>query len=270
VQRLSRALEDRGVQTIVSIHDEDHYSADLVPPTQAEVVASIEAELVLERKWRVYVDAKTAGPRLNTVMALRKAYRRSRLAPPWRRTSSATETGARMLRRLVNIELAHLRLMRDAMQCEAPWVLIVEDDAQLDDVDMFATALADFMESRSPDPQPVYVNVSRSFGHAALGLAGHLTPIGDWSPGVVQHSADRPLTNTVCAILYRGRFLATLLPAMDAISMSPVLPIDWKLNAALLELHDRGALGPGDCWFLDPGPITQGSMHTVDTTHTDS
>ena len=76
-------------------------------------------------------------------------------------------------------------------------------------------------------------------------------------------SASKPVTNTVCAVLYRTSFLEELLTVLDSLPLSPVIPIDWKLNAALLQMHDSGALGAGDCWFLEPAPIVQRSMQST-------
>lgn len=262
VAQVNSHLADLGVGSVVSIHEDDHHEASLVPLTRSSVTASINAELGLEQRWRSYVDPEASGTTLALIMGLRRAYRMLRLAPPWSSRTSATPAGARMLTRLVNIELAHLHLLHQAVESRATWALIVEDDATLGDPRAFATALVAFMSEHGADAQPDYVNVSRSFEDAELGIASHLTPVGAWSPTVRMLAADRPLTNTVCAILYRGTFLQDLVPALDAIPVQPVLPIDWKLNAALLALADAGRLGPGSCWFLDPGPIAQGSMHT--------
>ena len=261
LSRLGRSLADRGVEAHVAIHDEDRYDPSLVDLTQESVRRSIHAELTLEQRWRSYVDPSVNVVALAAQMAARRAYRIARLAPPWHRSAAATEPGSAMLRRLVNIELAHLHLLREARARGVSWALIAEDDAYLEDVDAFSAAMVSFMQARDQDSQPAYVNVSRSFGHEAIGLTGRLATVGSWSPGIDEKASDRPLTNTVCAVLYRGTFLRTLVPAMDAIPTSPVLPIDWKLNATLLALHDAGSLGPGDCWFLDPAPIVQGSMH---------
>ena len=70
------------------------------------------------------------------------------------------------------------------------------------------------------------------------------------------------MTNTVCAILYRAAFVRDLLAAMDALPMEPVVPIDWKLNLALMRMFDDGRLVAGDCWQVEPGPIDQLSMRT--------
>lgn len=165
-----------------------------------------------------------------------------------------------MLRRLINIELAHLALLREARASGATWALIAEDDARLDDAYIFAKDLVQFITEVSPDSQPKYVNLSRSFTHDTLRLDHRLTEVGRWDAKTAVLAADKPLTNTVCSILYRVSFLDTLVPTLDSIPISPVLPIDWKLNQALLLLHSSKALGEGDCWFLDPGPIVQGSM----------
>lgn len=260
VSSLSSSLTRLSVSTRVEVHDADLHDEAIVPLTHREVISSIDAELDAEQRWRLHVDPDQSHTRLHSFMAARKLYRRLKLAPPWHRGSQATPQGARMLRRLVNIELAHLNLMQAAVDCRSTWALIVEDDARVADQHRFAEALASFVERHTSAGQPLYVNVSQSFADP-LGISQHLQPIGAWDESTTEMSADRALTNTVCAVLYRTTFLADLLTILRQIPVSPVLPIDWKLNEALLALSDRGAISPGDCWFLAPGPIMQGSMH---------
>jgi hypothetical protein len=73
-------------------------------------------------------------------------------------------------------------------------------------------------------------------------------------------AASRPVTNTVCAILYRATFLRDLVAEMESLPMTPVVPIDWKLNIALMNMFESGSLLNGDCWNVTPGPMDQLSM----------
>jgi len=166
-----------------------------------------------------------------------------------------------MLRRLVNIELSHLELLRSAHRSGCSWALIVEDDAIVEDANEFAADLQLFLSRQSHEVNPSFLNVSDSFDYSTLKVGEHLHPRGTWNSRSEILSADRPVTNTVCAVLYRAEFLSELLPTLSQIPISPVIPIDWKINAALLDLYDRGQIGADDCWFISPGPIMQGSMH---------
>jgi len=265
VYSVARHLEANGVHTTVQVDASDAYSTSLLPLTRAEVVRSIDAELDLERRWRTYVSPTRSEMALNAFMTVRRAYRRLRYAPPWRGEPGAGDPGPRMLRRLVNIELSHIGLMRAAVECGSAWALIVEDDAHVEDASSFARALAAFAQERGAEQKPLYVNVSRSFTEDRLGIDVHLSEVGPWGDGpAMAMSSDRPVTNTVCAILYRTSFLGRVLAAFDTIPLSPVLPIDWKLNAAVLRMHEAGSLGAGDCWFLQPAPVLQGSMHSAE------
>lgn len=261
VSAVSSALTRLSVSTRVEVHDADLHDEAVVPLTNREVISSIDAELDVEQRWRLHVDPGQSHARLNSFMTTRRLYRRLRLAPPWHRSAHATPQGSRMLRRLVNIELAHLNLMQAAEDCGSTWALIVEDDARIADPHGFAEALVSFIETHTSADQPLYVNVSQSFADP-LGISQHLHRIGAWDTATVEMAADRALTNTVCAVLYRTTFLEALLTTLREIPVSPVLPIDWKLNEALLALTGRGTIGVGDCWFLTPGPIMQGSMHS--------
>ena len=166
-----------------------------------------------------------------------------------------------MVRRLVNIELSHLDLMRSGLESQAPWILIIEDDAFVADLEDLTRGLAGLMVA---DPPAAYVNVSESFSTAELGIDHQLGPVShaDWT-GYQERSlvsAVRPVTNTVCAILYRREFLASLVTAMEALPLEPVVPIDWKLNMALMSMYRSGTITSGECWLVEPAPIAQMSM----------
>jgi hypothetical protein len=259
IPQLATTLSDMGVDVTIAIHDKDLYNTSIVAPTRTQILASMHAELELEHRWRSIVHPSTSRLALAATMTGRRWFRWWKYAAPWR-ANSAHAPGPSMIRRLVNIELAHLALLHQAQASGADWVLIAEDDAQVEDVPAFAQQFVSFTHERSTEEQPAYVNISRSFPLTQLGIAQYLTEVGQWSPGVALQSSELPLTNTVCAMLYRGSFIPTLTNALARIPVSPVLPIDWKLNAALLDLVEKQSLGSGDCWFLDPAPIMQGSM----------
>lgn len=259
---LNREFQALSIPTVLAIHDEDLFDQAGIPESVAEIRASIDAELDTEMKWRAYLDPKASRGRLILEMALRRAVRRVRLAPPWKSVPSVSDPGPRMLRRLGNIEIAHLNLLRQAEIASTTWALIVEDDAHCADIPGLAADLATFMISLSPQDQPKYVNISRSFSTESLGTSHLLSLIGSWGQGanIALLSSAKPITNTVCAILYRGSYLPALNARLGSIPMSPVIPIDWKLNKALMLEWNDGNLTAGDCWNVEPAPIIQGSM----------
>jgi hypothetical protein len=264
VTSLARELSAAGRTSQVLISDVDGYSSDLLVIDRDQIAGSIDAELAIEGRWRRYLDPRIPAFALSAFMAVRRAYRRRRFLPAAGVEALETSPGFRMVRRLVNIELAHMSLIRAAAASGCAWTLIVEDDASCDDIPALAVALEGFMDAYDAAPQPLYVNVSRSFDQDKLRIGALLTEQGVWGPspqGAIEVlTAVKPVTNTVCAVLYRTSFLVDLLAVLETIPLSPVIPIDWKLNTALLHLHDQRLVGSGDCWLLEPAPIVQRSM----------
>lgn len=259
--RLAEAMTAAGIQTRLEVHATNDWTPEQLMIDRNTVDASIDAELDVESRWRTYVDPSLPVWVLGPFMAARRLYRRQKFLPGHGRPVGVDDPGARMVQRLVNIELAHMALMRLAAASPSEWTLIAEDDAECPDVAALAADLASFMTERRHDQHPRYVNVSRSFGSRRLRIEGLLTQVGFWPrAGAQSFSTQRPITNTVCAVLYRTEFLRDLVATMDGIPIVPVIPIDWKLNEAIMRLHAAGDLGPGDCWLLDPAPIIQGSM----------
>lgn len=260
---LQALLTTHGVPARLSIHGTDEWTEDVLCIDRAVVEASIDAELEIEKRWRRYIDPSVPTLFLDAFMSIRRIYRRGRFLPRDRRELRSDDRGFRMVRRLVNIEIAHMSLLRQAASSDCEWALIAEDDATSDNPSDLSTALAAFIRERTPSTQPRFVNISRSFDHRRLRVRDLLQPIGKWgapASDIEVLQASRPITNTVCAILYRTDFLATLVHTMEAIPLEPVVPIDWKLNKAIMQLHDSGHLSSGDCWTLDPAPIVQSSM----------
>lgn len=190
--RVAARLDQAGLATIIEVHQDDAFDPSSIDLDPAQVRASIVAELAVEADWRLGLSPGTPRWAMSTFMTARRAYRRLRLCPPWRTHLSAGDPGPRMLIRLANIELAHLALMRAAVDAEADWALIVEDDAVAEDPDEFADSLARFISEHGSTRQPRYVNVSRSFSERRLRTGGHADVVGTWSAGEGARSRSRP------------------------------------------------------------------------------
>lgn len=251
---LADALRPHGVDCTVVVSTEDLHDEARLPVTEAMVQASLSEQLRLDRRWTAFLH-RPQGP----------GWWMHHLAR-WglRATQRVRSPGPAMVRRLLNIELAHLRLLDEGARSGADWVLVLEDDAGCTDIPDAAAGLAGLM--RAPGARPGFVNVSQSFSLAELGIEHLLSPApAQWAGGqprsVLQSAV--PVTNTVCAIAYRGDFAGRLLEVMQALPMEPVVPIDWKLNLALMAMADSGEIAPGDCWLVDPAPIDQLSMRTT-------
>ena len=162
-------------------------------------------------------------------------------------------------RRLLNIEYAHQLLMQRGLDSGAPWIIILEDDASCSDVDDLTSGLTQFMTAAD---HQCLINMSDSFTFANLGIK-HLINVSQtigWEgtrPRAVLE-ARRPVTNTVCAMAYSRDLLHRISSTLDAMPEQPVLPIDWKLNLALMDLRATG--DEIQCLLLDPAPVQQLSM----------
>jgi hypothetical protein len=251
---LAAQLRSLGQSVQVEVSTVDAYDPVQLPITRAMVRACLTAQVHLDRRWARYLG-RARGPRWWATHGLRWVRRAEQLVRP---------PGPKLVERLLNIEMAHFALLRSGLATGADWVLILEDDASSVEVVDCAAGLAWLMSSRADERQPAYVNISQSFALDELGISDLLTvaPDASWAGDAPRHilSSARPATNTVCAILYRGSFVRDLLAVTDALPMEPVVPIDWKLNLALMQMFSSGALGAGDCWFVDPAPIDQLSM----------
>lgn len=259
VRQLSHAMTKAGVTCEVSISDQDDYADDLLTIDQLVIANSITAELDLEQRWARYLNPGRRLPFLKLRMNVHERIRRRKFL------GSNEKAGQLMVKRLINIELAHLKLLKEAANCDARWCLIVEDDAIASDLSALAGNLKHFIEVTKNESKPKYVNLSQSFDDETLKVDDQfrMLEIKDqevWNPQNVL-AAKRPITNTVCAVLYRGTFVRELLQAYMEIPLEPVVPIDWKLNSAIMNLYSQNSLGDGDCWFIEPGPIVQRSMH---------
>ena len=250
-QTLSRAIAGSEVQVLTqNLFDEAGGQVGT-----GDVQASLTTERDVERRWSAFLDR----PEDISSVVKRTARKAKRV---WQR---AQPPSPRSVRRLFNIEMSHLELMRQGLDSRAPWILILEDDAWSSDIDDLALGLAQLMETTSPPESFGYANLSASFSPQELGIdhllqQSQLTWNGTTRRDILLSSL--PVTNTVCAILYSAEFLTDLLEAMNQLPTKPIVPIDWKLNCALMLLFDRGRVDDTTCVFVQPSPIKQLSMQS--------
>lgn len=253
VARLSASLTEAGVVTEVAIDTSNRLDTSQTPVSAGDVQDALSAQVRLEDEWNVYLF----GSRLSGLKAAGNSTLRwgRRL---WRKVAPPSTS---MVERLLNIEMAHVALLNQGLSSGAPWILILEDDASTVDLMDLTHGLVDLLQGAPNSVQ--FINVSESFDVSELGIDHLLSATDiDWAGSVTRRivSASRPVTNTVCAIAYRAPFAADLLREFASMPMRPVVPIDWKLNKALMSMNASGALGADSCWWVIPGPIDQLSM----------
>jgi hypothetical protein len=212
---------------------------------------SVIAEVSLEFTWSEFL---LRPDRFRQIMRIL-----SRRLSALVRFRSNSDSGA--IQRLLNIEASHLDLYRNAILSGCEWTIILEDDAFAPDVQDLTTGLVGIF---SNDRDVKFVNLSASYSLDALGIAHLLSPVDrqKWSGSVPRQilESSRPATNTVCAIAFKTQFLEQLVVTMDLQPQHPIIPIDWKLNDALVRMWNLGQIGPNQCWFVEPAPIIQLSM----------
>ena len=258
---LSRALDKRGFTCQMKVNTKDAWTPAVLDITPQVAKRSPRASLQFEQVWKDYLGQGgwlTRARDSFTFLARHFKLTMQSLRPSFTATSKAA------VRRLVNIELSHLQLWQQGLASGASWVLVIEDDDSAADIEDLADGLAGLLDSSHGVHGSKYVNLSASFQTAELGT-GHLLSATDlpWRGHISRQiqQAERPITNTVCAIAYRAELLSAIVDEFAQLPMDPVIPIDFKLNAALIALRQRAVLTAGDCLQVEPPPIIQMSMH---------
>jgi hypothetical protein len=247
---IAAALGAQGEDVEILISDRDDYDAEAYPLNGEQRLASARAQVDLERRWRSYVCNLAGhdgqGPR-EQIIAFGSTIRRGLAA--LHVPGTGTDTSRAGLIRLINIDLSHIRIWRHAVHVGADVALVLEDDARLSSAEGPTDVLA--LLRALPQEVPGFAVMSESLGLNDLGV----TSILDRSP--VTDGIRRlrsPLTNTVCANAYNAPLLRSLVAVITPGSLIPVLPIDWRLNAYLLDHPDTRCI-----WAAKP-PFLQASM----------
>ena len=247
---LAQRLADEIPGSMVVINDQNLWKPDSEPDLR-DARASQRAELVAEWPW-----AKFLGYSGSPGFLFRMTTRWGKFfLTATRSRSSAAVT------RLMNIELSHLDLWKRALQSGATYCLVLEDDAHCEPVADLASGLRGWIEH---DFHPAFVNLSASFEVDTLEATSLLTRDTSvpWrgSENREMLRAVKPITNTVCSVLYHRDFLQAFVNAWEHAPSDPVVPIDWKMNMVLRDLHSAGLFAKTSAWWVEPAPIEQRSM----------
>jgi hypothetical protein len=168
----------------------------------------------------------------------------------------------RVLERLANIDLSHLRVLDEGIASGADWVLVIEDDATYEDIQGVAEKIQTAVSYLSDGERNLFVNFSKSIDTGELRVdqiiansqeALHL------EDGTSLLNVLPPISNTVCANMYSRVFAIGFAESITASGIVPSIPIDWRLNKYIL------SAGPSniECYWVLPGPFVQGSMHPI-------
>jgi hypothetical protein len=249
--KLHQSFRDCGIRSELQVNTSNLFDENCYPLTPEMARDSVKAEIRLESRWADFLGRRDSFREMRRLLGRSAKYLASR------QEYSQTKD----LRRLLNIEYSHVDLYRKAVDSGAKWAVILEDDAASIDAHNLATGLAGLFMAKSDTK---IINLSASFPLALIGVQQMLTVENKvrWEgPSArIVYQSERPATNTVCAIAFRTDFLAQILADFDSQPTEAVVPIDWKLNSTLMRLWDAKAIGPNECWFIEPAPVIQLSM----------
>lgn len=248
---LVTALRDAGTPAQLLVSDRDDYDPGDLPLPRRQLLRSARYAADLEHRWRRYLVAHGGRPG-------RGALADSLVAAAMAVKRMATADQAAMVR-LLNIDLSHLRVLETGVASGASWLLVLEDDARVTDIDRTAADLVTAMDVLTDSPI-AFASLSESIALSALGVEGIVDgPVPGGPSWLVR--ASTPVTNTVCANLYRASFAADLAAGIRRSGLLPVAPIDWRVNEQVMAMVAAGRLGSQSCAWALPGLFRQGSMH---------
>lgn len=258
LENLSLRLEGLGLQVEILVSDRDDYTSENFPISTDSLKLAATAQSQLERDWRLFLlsraglTAPTRFAKQATTYVLYQLmlFKRFRGAKGGRGSQAA-----KAYRRLINIDLSHRRILEEGLKAGASVILILEDDASELNVQQ-VQVLADVIRLAS-DQGVDFINLSESISLHDLGVTRILSR-GTVIPGVHENQAiamDTPVTNTVCANIYGAIFATLFASYLSEDRLTPVIPIDWRLNQVLMEHPDTR------CWWIQPGLFLQRSMH---------
>ncbi len=250
----------------VLVSDRDDYSPEAFPISRRLLLSSAISQAWIEFRWRRYLaagrgDFISSLPRDSLVLLL-MACSRLYSYVGWNLFRPAVRMpGAEPVVRLLNIDLSHLRVYKEGLESGCESIVVIEDDARAVDPETVSLTLLDLIR-RNTCTEARFVNLSESISKEVLGVVGILGESNPDQPWVV--TCSRPVTNTVCANLFNREFVLGLFSDMMKRGLTPVIPIDWRVNRFILNSWKMGLANERTCTWVAPGIFIQGSMHATE------
>ncbi len=260
LEDLSTQLHGAGLQVETLISDRDDYTSENFPISPDSLRLAAKAQSQLEHNWRLFLisRAQFAVPsRFAKIIAAHALYQLMQLKRLAATKGGGASQSAKAFRRLINIDLSHRRILEEGLKSGAPVIVVLEDDASplnSQQVQVFAGVI------RLALNQDVdFINLSESISVHDLGITGILdrgkSISTEYENQVI--ALDTPVTNTVCANIYGSNFATLFTSYLSEDRLTPVIPIDWRLNQVMLDHPDTR------CWWVRPGLFLQRSMHAT-------
>ena len=162
-----------------------------------------------------------------------------------------------------NISAGHINLMNLSLKSDNRYVLILEDDFLIQDIEAIIKMLKFATSAEVSKSNVQLVNLSKSFSYLELGFQNFVgSSIKNSS--YINCTIDvlkYPVTNTVCATLYKTDFLIKLTSELESQKQISIIPIDHKVNIALTKLIKKGLIDKESYGSSNPSLFIQGSLH---------
>lgn len=249
-KELRESLSRMDVQTEYVTSDRNEFTDQGQSINAIQRIRSAKIQADIEAHWNNYMS-KSHSRTFRLGMYAKRAFEYIR--------------DVKKLERLANIDLSHLRLLTEGIASGASWILIMEDDGQIDNIEQAASIIKSII-SHLDAAKPIFVNLSESIDTETLGVkaqinAATVTLPFDGGRNLVH--LELPITNTVCANLYSAEFAQMFAEAISQQGIVPSIPIDWRMNKLILQSMANRDFEEITCFWVIPGLAKQGSMHAV-------
>jgi hypothetical protein len=255
LEQLTINLATHSLRVDSLVSDRNDYSPADFPVTRDSLIQAATAQSNLERNWRDFVNGR-AGTTNSKKVRSYGLYVGMRAKRTWSALKGKDSAAAQAYQRLINIDLSHLRVLTEGVNSGAAAIVILEDDASLPSQELVEDFARIVIKAREENID--FINLSRSMSAPELGIEAivrRARPIDSGEHATVIE-LDTPITNTVCANYYSRSFAEKFRDHIVPPHLTPVKPIDWRLNEVML------ANPTTRTWWVQPGLFIQGSMHS--------